>query len=338
MCHLVIISHMKLHWRDENQKYALREWQGLALTAQGAERPGVEVGTCHPHCIRLSVRGAPLVWTRIEDDYWGFERLRASGGEPMKVIPPLPFGLVNELASKGNSVETDPLWAREFARLLEGSEASPITTGSWHLGRFGAKYGERMLSAELTQRIVHQPAYEYVEWDFGDGVCPILLRDISRPDSGRVKAWRKRVQEGSLPPVLLYWVSGFATYVVLDGHDRLLAAALEGVAARALALESIRQQDTDEATKEAVLAGVSQALEAAERERSRPKPERLARASRLMSVERANELLLQAFVPTQYTGPTTAYPLKGGVARWSDEVRRELAVREITESTLLAGL
>lgn len=39
-------------------------------------------------------------------------------------------------------------------------------------------------------QIVNQKAAGYVQWDFGDTVYPITLRDMSAPDTGRVKAWR----------------------------------------------------------------------------------------------------------------------------------------------------
>ena len=68
----------------------------------------------------------------------------------------------------------------------------------------------------------------------------MALRDPSAEDSGRVKAWRKVAREGLLPPALLYFVSGLDSWLVLDGHDRLLAARLEGVAPTALTLSSVR--------------------------------------------------------------------------------------------------
>lgn len=43
-----------------------------------------------------------------------------------------------------------------------------------------------------------------------------------------MKAYRRQYREGVLPPVLLWWVSGFNSPVVLDGHDRLTAALAEG--------------------------------------------------------------------------------------------------------------
>uniref|UniRef100_A0A7S3DUN3 Uncharacterized protein n=1 Tax=Entomoneis paludosa TaxID=265537 RepID=A0A7S3DUN3_9STRA len=35
------------------------------------------------------------------------------------------------------------------------------------------------------------------------------------------------LHHSELPPLLLYWFSGLDAYLILDGHDRLLAACLE---------------------------------------------------------------------------------------------------------------
>ena len=49
------------------------------------------------------------------------------------------------------------------------------------------------------------------------------------PDDSRVKAYRKQAGDGTLPPVLLWWVSGLDCHLILDGHARLAAAVAESV-------------------------------------------------------------------------------------------------------------
>ncbi|PTL79149.1 hypothetical protein [Vitiosangium sp. GDMCC 1.1324] len=57
----------------------------------------------------------------------------------------------------------------------------------------------------------------------------LALREPSRPDASRVKAWRKHARDGTLPPVLLLYMELPQKWLVLDGHDRLQAALLEGI-------------------------------------------------------------------------------------------------------------
>ncbi|MGB8939405.1 MAG: hypothetical protein WCD21_04060 [Streptomyces sp.] len=44
---------------------------------------------------------------------------------------------------------------------------------------------------------------------------------MPRADDPRVKAYRKQARDGTLPPVLLWWVSGLDCHLVLDGHAGL---------------------------------------------------------------------------------------------------------------------
>jgi hypothetical protein len=58
------------------------------------------------------------------------------------------------------------------------------------------------------------------------GVLP--LRPLSAPDAPRVKAYRRHARDGTLAPVLLWWVSFLDGWLILDGHDRAVAALAEG--------------------------------------------------------------------------------------------------------------
>jgi hypothetical protein len=329
---------VQLRWSELAETHRPGEWQGLSLTVLGAPAPGLTVSVCAPKRIRLAAQERPLLWARIDDFYSGYELLRSSEAISPGVIPPIPFALAEQHRHAGDRPGFDRAWARAFAEMLANSNACPLSDGPWRLGSNGGARGLRDLAPNLVTKIVGQQSHGYLEWDFGDDLYPITLRQLSSPESGRVRAWRKLVRNASLPPILLYWVSGLDAYVVLDGHDRLLAASLENASAPALLLESVREHETDEATQAAILRQVTLALEAANRARTRGMEERLARAQRLMTVEGANRLLLDAFVPAQHAGPTRAAVLAGGVDQWAREVTEQLAQQQITESELLNGL
>ena len=53
------------------------------------------------------------------------------------------------------------------------------------------------------------------------------LRRLSPSTAARVKSCRRQLREGVMPPALLWWVSGMNTLLVLDGHDRIVAALAE---------------------------------------------------------------------------------------------------------------
>jgi hypothetical protein len=138
--------------------------------------------------------------------------------------------------------------------------------------------------------------------------------------------------------VLLYWVSGLAAYVVLDGHDRLAAASLEGSSAPVFALEPVEEQRASAVTKEGVLQQLEQAPASAEEKRRRLTVGRLERPERLITVDDVNHVLLSTFVPKLKARATQADVLAGGTLQWVREVSAELALQGVDQSQLLDGM
>ncbi|MFE9446302.1 hypothetical protein ACFYO2_47135 [Streptomyces sp. NPDC006602] len=70
----------------------------------------------------------------------------------------------------------------------------------------------------------------YIDWFVHSSSWEVLpLRPMPDADDSRVKAFRKQAREGTLPPILLWWVSGLDCHLILDGHARLAAAIAESV-------------------------------------------------------------------------------------------------------------
>lgn len=67
----------------------------------------------------------------------------------------------------------------------------------------------------------------FADWWFGG--YQLLPRYAVEPQSSRLKYWRKVAREGKLPPVLIWYISGLASYIILDGHLRLQAAYDENI-------------------------------------------------------------------------------------------------------------
>ncbi|MEU7076007.1 hypothetical protein AB0B30_38445 [Streptomyces narbonensis] len=66
----------------------------------------------------------------------------------------------------------------------------------------------------------------YIDWFVHSGSWQVLpLRPMPDPGDSRVKAYPKQAREGTLPPVLLWWVSGLDCHLILDGHAGLAAAS-----------------------------------------------------------------------------------------------------------------
>jgi hypothetical protein len=130
------------------------------------------------------------------------------------------------------------------------------------------------------------------------------------------------VRDGTLPPVLVTFVSGLDMFVLLDGHDRLRAALAEGTVPPILVLWKVRADPNPRMPdrEEEVLRGI-------ERERE-------ARGGResLLATEAANRRLITVFDDRDTLhARTAAWPLVGGAARWE----REVAAEGVAEEHLL---
>lgn len=278
---------MRVHWSDYCETVGpLQHWRGLALTVRDSQRPGLVVNVCPPGCISLTLAARTCLWARTDDGYYGYELLRSTHAGALNVISPIPFQRVRENSVPDRDV-SDRRWAHAYVSALTASDASPLHQGSWFLGRDLDGDRPRDLGVDLIQTIVRRNSHDYIDWDHRK-VAPLALRAMSDPTSGRVHAWRKHARAGSLPPVLLYWVSGLCTHVVLDGHDRLVAALLEERSAPALYIYPMSETVSKSTDQDIILHHVGDALTTAVRVGQRRPP---------ITVENANRLLLNAFVP-----------------------------------------
>jgi hypothetical protein len=154
----------------------------------------------------------------------------ARTGRYRSPLPPLAAGHARQV--RQTSIDDDAWaarWTHEYLDFLQGASDGPLHAGQWILA-----WGMPSWSvAGHWQRLnLVDPDYGHITW-FGYGdpdedqrdILP--LRRLSPPDAARVRSYRRQVREGIMPPILLWWVSGLNTLLVLDGHDRIAAALAE---------------------------------------------------------------------------------------------------------------
>jgi hypothetical protein len=230
-----------------------------------------------------------VLLARIDQNYHGVHLFRLPGWT--SPVPPIPFGQARRLGA-------DPVrWAHWFASAL----TEPLHDGEWVL------VTRDLPAYVLGDDLVRDHPTSYVDW-FGagwDGAVP--LRPLSDVDAARVKAYRKLATEGVLPPVLLWGQSGLAGYLVLDGHDRLVAARAAGVTPPVLVLD----RAADARWLPGATADHENALRHVDAEVARGQP----------GAEQAREALVRRFarlaasIPEE-GGRTMAWPLSGGAEEW----------------------
>ncbi len=305
------------------------------------QRPFLHVDAAPRYRLRLMSGGQPLLWMRIDAWWEGCGFLRGPAPAP-RCLPPLTTAEVRRMAHAPATPDWWAAWSYRFAGELQGAEASPLHEGRWALWPLvpvpfkkarsyprvpTVKAGAVVDAPHSLEEALRFELSWLDPWDWSWAVddaeqantrsgAVLSLRAPSAGSDDRVKAWRKHARDGTLPPVLLFFFQLVGKWLVLDGHDRLHAALLEGLAPPLLGLWPVleRALPDNPAVREAALLGAETSL----------RTRRDAAA-----VDAANHTLLRAHQASRRLAVTRAWPLRGGVPEWRREVQ---AFRERTFS------
>ncbi|MFD9590735.1 hypothetical protein ACFWBM_39305 [Streptomyces sp. NPDC059980] len=293
-------------------------WVGLALDIQDRHQPGMCVFTAGARLL-ISQLSRPVLLGVVEEhlggvDFWRTDAYRS-------FVPPLRADAARTL--QGNPRR----WAHRFAHYLLDSPEGPLHEGRWLLSRESPlqrwRHARESPAEYWSSILVEGHPDGYLEWFLHSHSWEVLpLRPMPDGEDGRVKAYRKQAREGTLPPVLLWWVSGLDCHLILDGHARLAAAIAESVEPPLLELHRTTPHDdlavrTDEAVElyESELARFAE-LRAIH---GRAVPDGAATAGPQLA--RSLDDLNTA------PQPTWAWPLPGGESQWR-RIARDVTARE----------
>ncbi|GAA3101928.1 hypothetical protein GCM10010449_26310 [Streptomyces rectiviolaceus] len=292
-------------------------WSALLLDVRERPRPGLCPRTAANRL--LLTQGAtavPLLLALVDPDRHGVDFYRTGRYRPL--VPPLRAQMARAF---GGSRQR---WAHHFAALLAASPDSPLHDGRWVLSpdplllrpnHRGVPQGEYW-----RELLVEGDPDGYMDWFIHNGSWEILpLRAMPDADDSRVKAYRKQARDGTLPPVLLWWVSGLDSYLVLDGHARLAAAMAESVEPAVLELRrTVPQDEVDTGTERAVATYAAELARFTElRAAQGPTVPDGAEFAGPALARRLDELR------TAHR-PTWAWPLPGGLREWRRIAREQV--------------
>jgi hypothetical protein len=193
-------------------------------------------------------------------------------------------------------------------RLDDEAMRAIVAHWRWQTLGVGARLPEwsfNSLADDLAAAPVH-----WIDWWGGSDSNLLPLREV-RDDDGRVKWWRKMAREGCLPPVLALFLRCLDSSVIIDGHCRLRAALLEGMAPDIIVISSTQSVEItpDPAEQERVFHSLEKAR-------------RIQGA--LFPVEKLNEILVRVFDDRPILKITTRAHARLTEAHWLDEVRTYL--------------
>ncbi len=307
-------------------------WQGLELIVRendASTRP-LDMQSGHHQRMALQVRGETLFWATVLKDYSGVWLVfNADHRDQQELLPPITSQDIEAILHKGHEAWTRE-WCRYFARQLMTASLlparrwllrpmtqvknnapyslkKPFTVENWHFqsptsaDKMGCDW---TLYAEDLPDLTQPDKVRLVDWWWGGNL--LLGRYPVDVNAGRLKWWRKKSREGTLPPVLVWYVAGLASYVILDGHYRFQAAREEGIPPEFLVIGELHEQ---------VIA---------------PDPEKQARILRSLELQRQkkpdfnvdamNQMLINLYDTRYLHAATVSRAVLGSGERWAREV------------------
>lgn len=242
-------------------------WQGLELTVHKNNSLAMEMLSGQNGRMALRLNGEVLFWATVLKDHCGVWLVfNAEHSSQQRLLPAVTSVDVESARRMGEENWTS-YWCRYFARQLMGAATALLLPGRWllrpmeqvkptapyvlnkqlpfeqwqfktsssssNINLSWSLYSEDFPDLQDPQKVI------FVDWWWGGHL--LLPRYSVDPDSGRVKWWRKKCREGTLPPILVWFISGLASFVILDGHDRLQAALAEGIQPQFLVLSEMSE-------------------------------------------------------------------------------------------------
>lgn len=322
-----------MHWRDLDSSdflytrhgvrsaVAAAPYPGLHVTIDSPTRPMLRFEFASPLLFRLVIGTSNVLWGRI-DDWWSSTELVRDAPLPGAVVPPLRAQDIDGVGASPRTTDWYAHWSRAFARELASSPLTPLHVGAWRLlprteptsspapwpprcSFESPRSREGVAEDELGPDATDRPLF--VNYCDVQPAPLIRLRPPGDADDSRVKMWRRRARDGSLPPLLALFVSPIGAYLLLDGHDRLAAARAERVSPPLLTLFPVRERahTEDPETRRA-------ALEAT-----------IEMQKQNLPTDVLNRIVTAVFDDRPRSVPLTrVWPLAGGVAAWRDGALR----------------
>ncbi|MGY5958656.1 Cytoplasmic protein [Kosakonia sp. BK9b] len=266
-------------WKDLLDRN--ESWQGLELKVRSGDGQAMEMQSGHNGRMALQVNGETLFWATMLQDHSGVWLIFNAEHPAQQLLIPAITSADVENALQNSQADRPRHWCRYFARALMEAPTPLLPPGRWLLRPMEqvkptAPYVMNQ-PLPFTQWRFHSPASSaqigvnwalysedfpdlqnpekvtFVDWWWGGHL--LLARYPVEASSGRVKWWRKKCREGALPPVLVWFIAGLASFVILDGHDRLQAALAEGIQPQFLVLSELSEQNytPTEETRQRVL-------------------------------------------------------------------------------------
>jgi len=200
--------------------------------------------------IKTQINNLNTIYSNIAPDYWGAWSIVNKLSEEAQIFPFIKSSDIEQYKLAG--MDYKDYWLNQIRRSIELSQIKIIPNGTWQMlysesSKGDWKYqnnivGQTELKGQQQLNEVFKsenPIYS----DFEIDNVPIAIKKTPFKESGRVKFWRKKVKEGTLPPIVLLHLSQLSNAIIIDGHSRLKASILENVPPKLIILYPTIEQE-----------------------------------------------------------------------------------------------
>lgn len=320
------------------------------LTVSEADKPALHLQTTANMKMRFQLHEQSLFWARIIKGYYGVNVLKALPATTLpvttspindaeqQIVPPISSAEI-EANQRHYQQEYFAAWSRYFANALKQSSNTLLHDGEWLMLAYQAELVGSEPSSWVFRNADTQNKFNLgpirnvdaaltespllsIDWGLNGNNDLIGLYSPagSTEQRGRWKWWCKKAREGTLPPILIWFVGGLSSFIILDGHLRLRAAIDENVPPTFIVLyHGIHvEHELSDKTLESQQALLKQMAH--------------QHAQGNMQTEQINDVLIAAFHPHDYYRNTTL--AWGGMQEndWDEQVIQQLQALEITDN------
>lgn len=226
------------------------ELMGYSLEINDERKSVLQVVSYPGFKSKTQIKNESIIYSNISSDYWGSWSLMNKQSDDFKIFPFIKSSDIEQFKLSG--LEYKNYWLSYFRKAIEFSSYKFIPNGSWKMIYSESvnsdwkyqnnKVGKTNLKGHQELKEVYEsenPTYS----DFEISNIPIAIKQTPHEESGRVKFWRKKIKEESLPPIVLVHLSQLSNSIIIDGHSRLLASIIEGVPPKLIILYPTIEQE-----------------------------------------------------------------------------------------------
>ncbi|RXJ87325.1 hypothetical protein [Arcobacter sp. CECT 8985] len=304
--------------------YVKKEIEGLEIVVKDA-KSDFTFETGHNFRVRYKYKDDDILYATICKFYGGIWYITAN---PQNFFPYINSNEIEKRRSLEN-IQGLYSWGKYFIHQLE--KINFFYSGLWHMDFYLPSQKEKKFICISSSSPIFDfektfdfNDYRYLDWYGEDNGMILNIKEQQDDNSSRVKFYRKKVLDGSLPPILLQFIPTLDAFIILDGHCRYKASLLEGILPKLIVVNGVKKiiVKEDEQRKQKVLEGIE-------------KNKNKINVSKRMGVKKLNDLLINIYGDKEfYTSHFKGKAVFNFNEKWQNIIENRLDGYEDLENIL----